>query len=186
MPRISDDKILDAALEVLVQRGYRGATTRHISAAAGITEVTLFRRFGSKKNLLIAAVQQEAENFVAAGIEYTGDLEADLVRIVQFYKQAAQTRGRMIGMLLVEAQRQPELLEVIQTPLTLIKKANALIERYQDEGALVKEPPMQALISLVGPLLLAGIAGFMDPNLFDLSFDPAEHVQRYLQGRSAC
>ena len=89
-------------------------------------------------------------------------------------------------MLLVEAPRQPELLEVIQTPLTLIKKVNALIERYQDEGALVKEPPMQALISLVGPLLMAGIAGFMEPNLFDLSFDSAEQVQRYLQGRSAC
>ena len=181
---ISDKQILDAALDVMAQQGYAGATTRQISAAAGINEVTLFRRFGSKKNLLIAAVEQEAENFVAAGIEYTGDLEADLLRVVQFYQNLGKNRGRVIAMLLTEIPRQPELLEVMQTPLTIIGKIRALIERYQHEGALVKEPPMHAFISLVGPLLLGGIVGFVQPDFFDVSFDPAEQVQRYLQGRA--
>ena len=49
MARISDKQILDAALDVMAERGYTGATTRQMAAAAGINEVTLFRRFGSKK-----------------------------------------------------------------------------------------------------------------------------------------
>lgn len=185
MARISDKQILDAALDVMAQKGYTGATTRQMAAAAGINEVTLFRRFGSKKNLLIAALEQEAQHFVVAGIDYTGDLEADLLRVVQFYKHLGQTRGRVIAMLLTEIPRQPELLDVMQTPLMIIGKISALIERYQNEGALVKEPPSHAFISLVGPLLMVGIAGFLQSNLIDVSFDPVEQVQRYLQGRAA-
>lgn len=185
MARISDKQILDAALDVMAERGYTGATTRQMAAAAGINEVTLFRRFGSKKNLLMAAVEQEAEYFVAAGVDYTGDLEADLLRVVQFYQHLVQTRGRMIAMLMTEIPRQPELLEVMQTPLTIIAKIGALIGRYQHEGALVKEPLMQALISLIGPLFMAGIFGFVQPDLFKEPFEPAQQVQRYLQGRAA-
>ena len=66
---ISDHQILEAALAVIVKQGYAGATTREIAATAGINEVTLFRRFGSKQKLLTAVVEQEAENFIAAGIE---------------------------------------------------------------------------------------------------------------------
>lgn len=40
-------RLFQAALELLAERGYRGATTREIARRAGVSEVTLFRRFGS-------------------------------------------------------------------------------------------------------------------------------------------
>jgi AcrR family transcriptional regulator len=182
---ISDEEILNAALDVITEHGYTAATTRRISAAAGINEVTLFRRFGSKKNLLITAIEQEVENFIAAGLEYTGDLEADLLRIVHFYHNLLKNRGRMISMLLTEVPRQPELLEVMQVPLTIIVKIKAILERYQDEGVLVKEPPMQALVSLTGPLFMKEIIKFMQPSYSEALFDAAEYVRLYLKGRTA-
>ena len=180
---ISDEEILDAALDVVTQYGYTAATTRRISAAAGINDVTLFRRFGNKKTVLRAAIEREATNFIAVGSEYTGDVEADLLRIVTFYSNLVQHRGRMLTMILAELPRQPELLEVMQMPAAIITKISAILERYQDDGVLIKEPPMHAFVSLVGPLFMKGMIGYIQPNLLGFHFDPAEHVQRYLQGR---
>lgn len=181
---IPDKQILDAALDVIAEHGYAGATTREIAAAAGINEVTLFRRFGSKQGLLSAAVEMEAEAFKASGIEYTGDLAADLEKIVTFYREIMRNRGRVIAMLLTELPRQPDLLEVIQTPLGIIDKAATLLRRYQEEGALVEEPPLQALFGLVGPMFLGGIVGIMQPGVDAIPADPAQTVRRYLDGRS--
>lgn len=46
------EKILKAALQLFSQKGYLGATTREIAQAAGVAEVTLFRHFRSKQQLL--------------------------------------------------------------------------------------------------------------------------------------
>lgn len=46
------EKILKAALQLFSRKGYRGATTREIALAAGVAEVTLFRHFHSKQQLL--------------------------------------------------------------------------------------------------------------------------------------
>ncbi len=182
---IVNNQILDAALEVIVQRGYTGATTREIAAAAGINEVTLFRRFGSKDKLLRAVVEQEAERFAATGVRYSGDLEGDLLRVVQFYRDLMATRGRVIVMILDEIPRQPTLQEIMQTPIAIFREIAALIQRYQDDGVLVKEPPIQALASLVGPLFLGGVIGVIQPELVEGALDPVAHVRQFLNGRSS-
>jgi len=45
------ERILNAAFELFSSKGYLGASTREISKAAGVAEVTLFRHFNSKENL---------------------------------------------------------------------------------------------------------------------------------------
>ncbi len=45
------ERILEAAYSCFSRKGYFGTTTREISQAAGVSEVTLFRLFGSKKEL---------------------------------------------------------------------------------------------------------------------------------------
>ncbi len=184
MPKvISDAQIIEAALDVITQHGYAGATTRQIAAAANINEVTLFRRFGNKQKLLLAVVEQEAENFVTAGIEYTGDVEADLQRIVRFYWGLMQTRGRVITMLMNELPRQPELLEIMQTPFTIVGKICTIIERYQQAGVLSQEPPFQTFVALVGPLFFGGVVQYMQPGLGEDELDLEQQVTHFLRGR---
>ena len=48
----TEQRILDAALKVFASEGYTGATTRKIAEEANVAEVTLFRKFQSKENLL--------------------------------------------------------------------------------------------------------------------------------------
>lgn len=50
--RSTKEKILESALKLFSEKGYLGATTREIAKDAGVAEVTLFRHFPSKENLL--------------------------------------------------------------------------------------------------------------------------------------
>ncbi len=52
-------KLLEATLELVSEKGYTGATTREIASRAGVSELTLFRRFGKKENLF----EEMLENF---------------------------------------------------------------------------------------------------------------------------
>jgi len=45
------EKLLKATLELISEKGYLGATTREIAALAGVSELTLFRKFGKKEHL---------------------------------------------------------------------------------------------------------------------------------------
>src|SRR6202011_4010930 len=60
-PSVKDvtlDKLQNAAGRILVRSGLRGATTRKIAAEAGVSEMTLFRRFGTKERLLSAVMDR--------------------------------------------------------------------------------------------------------------------------------
>jgi AcrR family transcriptional regulator len=50
------DALLSAAITVFAEMGLRGATTRRIAQAANVNEVTLFRHFKSKDDLIQAAL----------------------------------------------------------------------------------------------------------------------------------
>ncbi|MEW6162245.1 MAG: TetR/AcrR family transcriptional regulator [Nitrospirota bacterium] len=47
----TEEKLLEATLRLISEKGYLGATTREIAQEAGVTELTLFRHFGSKEKL---------------------------------------------------------------------------------------------------------------------------------------
>jgi AcrR family transcriptional regulator len=182
---VNNNQILEAALEVITQRGYAGATTREIANAAGINEVTLFRRYGTKENLLKAVVEQEAKKFAAAGIHPTGNLDADLARVVKFYQALMHSRGRIITAIMNEIPRQPELMEIMQKPLSIFGEVVALIEHYQNAGMLAKSNPMRVCIALIGPLMLEHTLASIQPMFTEMTLEPAEHVKTFLNGHAA-
>ena len=51
-------RLLDAAAETFSRDGIQGATTREIARGAGVNEVTLFRHFKSKEQLLRAVLER--------------------------------------------------------------------------------------------------------------------------------
>ncbi len=56
--------LLRAAVKVFAETGTRGATTRRIALEAGVNEVTLFRHFRSKDDLMAAALEAFASQAV--------------------------------------------------------------------------------------------------------------------------
>jgi len=65
---VSRQKLLDAALRVFAESGFRGATTRRIAEEAGVNEVTLFRHFKSKTALINEAAQLYARRRTASAL----------------------------------------------------------------------------------------------------------------------
>ncbi len=51
-------KIIQAAIELVKEKGYTAATTKEIAMRAGVNEVTIFRNFKSKKGVIEAAVAE--------------------------------------------------------------------------------------------------------------------------------
>ena len=54
----TNERLLDAAAWIFARDGLSGATTKEIARAAGVNEVTLFRHFQSKGNLVSAVAER--------------------------------------------------------------------------------------------------------------------------------
>src|ERR1700685_3186873 len=71
-------QILDAAIRVFGRDGVSGATTREIARVAKVNEVTLFRYFKNKNELLRQVVLQSCKRyeqvFAGASVATHGDL----------------------------------------------------------------------------------------------------------------
>lgn len=48
----TQNKIIDAAMELVMERGYLAATTKDIAIRAGVNECTIFRKFKGKKEII--------------------------------------------------------------------------------------------------------------------------------------
>jgi AcrR family transcriptional regulator len=179
---VTDTTMFDAALKVLAGRGYAGATTRRIADAAGVNEVTLFRRFGDKRQLILAAIHADIGQFARGGLAATGDLEADLIRIVEYYSSVYQHRDGLVGTLLVEGARNADVAALIQEPLGAMSRIGEIFADYQRNGQMIEEPPAFAVQALLAPLLVMTLLQQVTATKVALP-DARTVVQRFLKGR---
>ncbi len=93
--------VLDAATHEFGLRGLHGASTDDIARAAGISQPYLFRLFGSKKELYLAACQRCTDDLYtvfARAAEGKGGQEA-LHAMGEAYGQIVQDHDRLMLML---------------------------------------------------------------------------------------
>ena len=55
----TSQKIIDATMSLIRDKGYVATTTKDIARLAGVNECTLFRKFESKKDIVLQGVAQE-------------------------------------------------------------------------------------------------------------------------------
>lgn len=96
-PTATKEKILSATIALVSEKGYLGATTREIARKAGVTELTLFRHFGSKENLFELCV--ESRSFLPDLRELLPDLDG------LPYEEALQAIGRRFLLSLKERKQ---------------------------------------------------------------------------------
>ncbi len=185
MPKIvRDEKIYQAAIQVVIDRGYTGATTNQIAQTAEISEVTLFRKYGSKAVLIkqaIAAIAKQID--IGTSVRYSSDVVADLLRVVHLYQESAAIHGQFFYTLLLEIPRNPELSDLIDLPMTMISQVGQLLVRYQEEGILRQEHPLHAVAGLLGPLMVLNMMRGVKPAGPLPDIDLTAHVHQFLDGR---
>lgn len=75
----TSQKIIDATMSLIRDKGYVATTTKDIARLAGVNECTLFRKFGNKKDIVLQGVAQE---------KWRANVTPDLFQNVQWELQA--------------------------------------------------------------------------------------------------
>ena len=156
------DRIIQAAIAVFSQAGVAGATTREIARVAEVNEVTLFRHFKSKEQLL----QTVAENItrlatesLAHQEEWTQDLHRDLLHYGQLYDEMLENSQGLIRMFIGEAKRHPdEALQVVQYSFVpLREQLIAYLHNGIEKGTVRPDINPPLVVDQFTGMLLAGM-----------------------------
>lgn len=86
-------QILDAALEVFAQSGYRAGSLREVANRVGISEAGLLHHFSSKRALLVAVLDHRDEKARALIPEDSVDGVSSLRGMVTLARQNSNTPG---------------------------------------------------------------------------------------------
>lgn len=142
------EKIIDAAMHLIMERGYSLTTTKDIASKAGINECTIFRKFKGKKDIILSAIKLpewnpdlKKEDFAA----YTGDLETDLIAFSFTYMEKVTDKMVKISIGL----RTPELFEdtadgILSIPTVFKESLAEYFDTMQRLGTM-KESDSEAL-----------------------------------------
>lgn len=76
----TDDKILDATRELLVEHGVQGLTVEGVATQSGVAKTTIYRRYRSKHELALAVLLRMVQEVVA--VPDLNDTRAELVAFV--------------------------------------------------------------------------------------------------------
>jgi AcrR family transcriptional regulator len=155
-----DDAIAAAALALLVERGFARMTIEAVAEAAGVGKPAIYRRFSDKAGLVAHVISGQLPVLELPDL---GDSRAELWRAVE---QGLPADGPayvgLIGGLIAEQDRHPELIEAFRERILLPRRAivRAIIERGQARGQIrVDLDPEAALELMAGPFLARVFAG---------------------------
>jgi AcrR family transcriptional regulator len=153
---IDDEAILKAARELFLEKGIR-ATTAEVARKAGIAEGSIFKRWKTKEELFVAAMQSEMSAFSEffERAKSGGDMQATLVevghRIIGFFRQ------KLPVMIMAWSNRTdddpPPLLRGPNSPaLRGLKTATRFFEAHMRAGRICRHDPEIVARQFIGAL----------------------------------
>ena len=132
-------RIINAASKLFTQKGFSGTTTRAIADQAGVNEVTIFRHFGSKKNLAQAIMDQYGGLAIAENLEshLSGNYREDLHQIGSMMMKVMTERNDAMRMAICEAGNFPEFQQVVaENPRQLRRMLARYFTRQMENGLI--------------------------------------------------
>jgi AcrR family transcriptional regulator len=154
----AEQAIIDAALELFAERGVEGVCVEAVAAKAGVGKATIYRRWPSKEELLIAALGSLKSPMPDP---QGATVREDLTEMVDvMVRDAADPRyARQFAMLHGEGENYPKLMAryyetIIQPRREVIKAA---LQRGIDRGELRADLDVDvAMLSLTGTVMARG------------------------------
>jgi len=176
------DEILAAAAHVFAQHGFRGSTTRRIADTAGCNEITLFRQFGSKEELIRQAMQHCSQ---FAGFtplpDVAVDPEKELTAWSESFIRHLRLQSSIIRKTMSEIEERPEMSEMASS---VPKQASTDLCEYL--GALKRQgfitekfDAKTAAAMLMGSLFADAVGRGMMPEVYPPA-DKAAHMYTQL------
>ena len=138
----TSQKIIDAAMALIRDKGYVATTTKDIAREAGVNECTLFRKFKTKKDIILSGVEQERwrgdvtpEIFGDVKWELTSDLEMFMGKYME--KMTPDFVRLSIGL------RAPQIYEetaplIMKVPVAFLSSLTKYFQEMERRGKLPK------------------------------------------------
>jgi AcrR family transcriptional regulator len=158
IPRGSADltkkRILAAAELVFSREGFHGATTREIARQAGVNEVTIFRHFHTREELLGATLKHACAAFdalIQPDEIWKGELVDRLERFVREWYSVVKQREAIVRAFIGEARLLPESIRRRLKEFMLARKARfvAALGEAQELGLVRKEVDVSAAADFI-------------------------------------
>jgi AcrR family transcriptional regulator len=149
----ADRAILEATIEILGEEGYEGLSIEGVAARAGVGKTTIYRRWTSKAELVVAAIQRYKSPTDPSPPSPDEPTRDALVRILSGFTQT-MTRtesGRILAGLVAEMSRNPELASAVR--LGLLEHRRSVVYAILDRGIERGEIRSDIDRELVGDLL---------------------------------
>lgn len=129
--------LLEAAITVFATSGSRGATTRLIARQAGVNEVTLFRHFKSKDDLIQAALDRFVARIAWPPLpEVPVDPRAELLALCRAHYRELLKHRSLIRKVMSEHEEHPALCSVgMQASARLASDLTRYFARLKKTGA---------------------------------------------------
>ncbi|PPS41294.1 TetR family transcriptional regulator [Chroococcidiopsis sp. TS-821] len=150
--------ILQATLDLLAEVGYQGLSIEAIAARAGVGKATIYRRYGSKEELIAEAIASNRPQLI---IPDTGSLWTDLEEV---HKQAAELDlsplGRQtIAMIISLASTVPQFAEIYWKKYAVPRRkaASIIFKRAQARGEMSPDVDPDLICDLMMGLLFKSI-----------------------------
>jgi len=115
-PELTRERILDAAARTFSLEGIQGATTRQIARQAGVNEVTLFRHFKSKEQLLGAVLERGLVSEVALMNEHSSwkeNLRESMANYARHYYSHLERKQGFARAFIAEGQVLPKSMQTM-------------------------------------------------------------------------
>ncbi|MFX1602733.1 MAG: TetR/AcrR family transcriptional regulator [Promethearchaeota archaeon] len=148
-----EERVLEAAKNLLVKHGYKATTTRRIARNAGVNEVTLFRKYKSKDRLIKAALA-EAEVNAMASFDSVFDRDKDTyvhatIRTVgENLIQFAESESDLMILQFTEGLRRPSVADSLSSvPQMVLTHLTEYFQEQIERGRIRKiDPKIAALV----------------------------------------
>jgi AcrR family transcriptional regulator len=173
-------RILTAAASVFADYGFRGATTRRIAQRAGVNEVTIFRTFGSKKELIRAAIR-ESDTEVGEGPLFPDvpvDPRAELMSFAMRHLARLRAVRTLIRKCMSESAEHPEISGfIVDKPVHVRNELRNYLERLRERGLATAAVDLDVTAaSLMGVLFADAVGRDVMPDLFGYPEDQAPRL----------
>ncbi|WP_081466218.1 TetR/AcrR family transcriptional regulator [Ramlibacter tataouinensis] len=154
-------ELLDAALDLFVEKGFAATRAEEVAARAGVSKGTLFLYFPSKEELFKAVVRENIAGRFAEWNQEFAAFEGSSAEMLEFFMLAwweriGATRASGITKLMVsEAQNFPEVAayyqrEVILPGQTLLRR---ILQRGVERGEFQVPDIDHAIYAVIAPMI---------------------------------
>ncbi|WP_346010344.1 TetR/AcrR family transcriptional regulator [Paenibacillus sp. SYP-B3998] len=182
----TSDKILAAAIALFEEAGFKSVTMKDIALASGVSEMTVFRHFGTKNGVLEAAINkysyvQPMKKLFEEQIVW--DLHKDLLLVAKTYHESMHRNRSVIFIAVQERNTMPWISELVyEIPKQLKELLGGYFREMREKGELIDTDPEAQAVAFM--TMNHGYFSAHNPNIKAITEDVfiANSVQTFARG----